>query len=268
MNARDFAAQLRARERAVGYWCALDAPPATERVARLGYDYVVLDMQHGLMGYSGMLAGLTAIDAAGGVGLVRVEANDLTPIGRALDAGAAGVIVPLVDTAEQAEAAVAACRYPPHGRRSFGPMRSGLRIGPHPADADASIVVIVMIETAEGLANVEAICATPGLDGVYVGPSDLTLAVGGAFPGDPAVAPEFESAEVRVRESAAAAGKAAGFHVRDGATAAKRLAEGYTFATVSSDIIHIEQVAAAHLAASRPPEGSARLEGPTLRARP
>src|SRR5687767_8517072 len=87
VNARDFATRLRARERAVGYWCTLDAPPAAERVARLGYDYVVLDMQHGLIGYSGMLAGLTAIDAAGGaVGLVRVGANDLARIGRALDA--------------------------------------------------------------------------------------------------------------------------------------------------------------------------------------
>ena len=253
MNARDFATRLRARDRLIGYWCALDAPPATERVARLGYDYLVLDMQHGLMGYSGLLAGLTAIDAAGGaVGMVRVEANDLTPIGRALDAGAAGVIVPLVDTPEQAAAAVAACRYPPHGRRSFGPMRSGLRIGPRPKDANESTVVIAMIETPEGLANVEAICAVPGLDGIYVGPSDLTLAVGGAFPGDPLVATEFAAAVLRIRDAAAATGTAAGFHVRDGAGAAERLAAGYTFATVASDVVHIEQVAAGHLAAARP----------------
>src|SRR5215207_7496116 len=87
------AARLRARETIVGYWVILDSPMSTERIARLGYDYVALDAQHGLFGYSGMLAALTAIDAGGGaVGMVRVAANDATPIGRALDAGAAGVI--------------------------------------------------------------------------------------------------------------------------------------------------------------------------------
>ena len=130
----DFATRLRARERATGYWVTLDSPVSTERVARLGYDYVVLDAQHGLLGYSGLLAGLTAIDAAGrAVGLVRVEANDPTSIGRALDTVAA-VTVPLVGTAQDATDAVAAVRYPPHGRRSHGPLRAQLRIGPDPAD--------------------------------------------------------------------------------------------------------------------------------------
>ena len=159
---------------------SLDYPATTERLARLGYDYVSLDAQHGLFGYSGMLAGLTAIDAGGqAVGMVRVAANDATPIGRALDAGAAGVIVPLVNTAEDAANAVAASRYPPVGIRSYGPMRSMLRIGPTPAEANETVIVLAMIETPEGLANVEAIAATPGLDGLYIGPSDLTLAVGG-----------------------------------------------------------------------------------------
>jgi len=252
MSANDFARKIRARERAIGYWCVLDAPVATERLARLGYDYVCLDGQHGLLGYSGLLSGLTAIDAGGAsVGLVRVEANNATPIGRALDAGAAGVIVPLVDTAADAAAAVSSAKYGPEGKRSYGPMRSALRIGPTPADANAATVVLVMIETAAGLANVEEICATPGLDGVYVGPSDLMLALGGEVPGDPALATEFEAALVRVREAAAAAGIAAGIHTMDGASAAKRLAEGYTFASVSSDLTHLEDAAAAHLAASK-----------------
>ena len=248
----EFARKIRARERVLGYWCVLDAPVATERIARLGYDYVCLDGQHGLLGYSGLLSGLTAIDAGGtSTGLVRVEANNATPIGRALDAGAAGVIVPLVDTAADAAAAVSSAKYGPEGKRSYGPMRSALRIGPTPADANAATVVLVMIETAAGLANVEEICATPGLDGVYVGPSDLMLALGGVFPGDPALAAEFEAALTRVREAAAAAGIAAGIHTMDGASAAKRLAEGYTFASISSDLTHLEASAAAHLAASR-----------------
>jgi 4-hydroxy-2-oxoheptanedioate aldolase len=242
-----FADRLRAREPLVGYWSALDAPVATERIARLGYDYVCLDGQHGYLGYPGMLGALLAVSSAGGTGLVRVEANDITPIGRALDAGASGVIVPLVDTAADAAAAVASVRYPPDGRRSFAANRSGLR----PAEANAVNVVIAMIETPGALSELDAICATPGLDGVYVGPSDLSLAVGGAYPMDPAVSTEFESAVARVREAARAAGVAAGIHTPNGATAARRLAEGFTFASVASDLSHLEQAARAHLEEAR-----------------
>ncbi|MFD6293096.1 HpcH/HpaI aldolase/citrate lyase family protein, partial [Streptomyces sp. NPDC060205] len=235
-RAARFAAALRARERLVGYWSVLDAPVATERVARLGYDYVCLDAQHGLFGYAGMLNSLTAIDAGGAsVGLVRVAANDAVPIGQALDAGAAGVIVPMIDTAAQAADAVAACRYAPAGRRSYGPMRAQLRIGPDPAEAHAATVVLAMIETAAGLADLKAICATPGLDGVYVGPSDLRIALGGASSTDAAVSKEFEAAVAEVRTAAAEAGIAAGIHTPDGATAARRLAEGFTFASVACD---------------------------------
>jgi 4-hydroxy-2-oxoheptanedioate aldolase len=256
MDATTFARKIRSREPVVGYWAVLDSPVSTERIARLGYDYVCLDAQHGLLGYSGILAGLTAVTAGGrSAGMVRVEANDPTPIGRALDAGAVGVIVPLVDTAEDAAAAVRAVRYPPAGRRSYGPMRSGLHIGPKPADADATVLVFVMIETPEGLANVKAICATPGLDGVYVGPSDLCLAVGGAYPGDPAVQERFDAALVSVRDAAAAAGVAAGIHTPDGRTAADRFAQGFTFATIASDLTHLEQAAAAHLGVVRERHG-------------
>ncbi|WGW11557.1 aldolase/citrate lyase family protein [Saxibacter everestensis] len=252
MTPMEFARKVRAREQTVGYWIVMDAPVGTERIARLGYDYVCLDAQHGLMGYSGLVANLMAVDAGGkSVGMVRVEENGVTPIGHALDAGAAGVIVPLVNSADEAAAAVSAAKYPPLGIRSYGPMRSGLRVGPTPADANDLTVVLVMIETPQGLENVEEICATPGLDGVYVGPSDLCLAVGGAFPGDPAVSDEFDAALERVSKAAASAGIAAGIHNPDGTTAAKRLAQGYTFATVSSDVVHLERAAADHLAAAK-----------------
>lgn len=256
MSSKDFADRIRARETLVGYWVVLDAPVATERIARVGYDYVVLDGQHGLIGYQGLLSGLLAVDAGGAlgngtVGLVRVEANHPTPIGRALDAGAAGVIVPLVDSAEDTARAVEAARYPPVGVRSFGPMRSGLRVGPVPAEADAATVVLAMIETARGLENVEEICATPGLDGIYVGPSDLCLAVGGRFPDDPAVAEPFEAAIEHIAQTARKAGVAAGIHTSDGRTAQRRLAAGYTFATVASDLTHLEAIAAAHLETAR-----------------
>jgi 4-hydroxy-2-oxoheptanedioate aldolase len=252
MTAVEFAAKVRGRETVLGYWAVLDNPVGTERLARTGYDYVALDAQHGLIGYSGLLRGLTAIDAAGGcVGLVRVEANDITPIGRALDAGAAGVIVPLINTAADAAAAVAATRYPPVGIRSYGPMRSGLRIGPEPALANRSVVVLAMIETPQGLANVEEIAATPGLDGLYIGPSDLTLAVGGATPSDAAVADVFDKALTRVRNACEASGITAGIHTASGTIAARRLAEGFTFVSVASDLTHLEQAARDHLAAAR-----------------
>lgn len=251
MTASEFAARLRRRERLIGYWSVLDCPVAHEWVAHVGYDYLALDLQHGLIGYSGMVAGLTAIDAAHGpVGMIRVEANDPTPIGRALDAGAAGVIVPLVNTAAEAADAVASATYPPTGVRSYGPMRAQLRIGPTPATANDDTVVLAMIETPQGLENVEAICATAGLAGVYVGPSDLRIAVGGAHSQDPAVDDEFEAALVRVRDAAEAAGIAAGIHTPDGATASRRLAEGYTFASVAADLVHLKLAAAAHLKAA------------------
>ena len=258
MTASEFASRMRRRERLIGYWSVLDCPVAHEWLAYVGYDYLALDLQHGLIGYSGMVAGLTAVDAAQGpVGMVRVEANDPTPIGRALDAGAAGVIVPLVNTAAEAASAVAAATYPPAGIRSYGPMRAQLRIGPTPAVANNDTVVLAMIETPQGLATVEEICATEGLTGVYVGPSDLRIAVGGAHSQDPAVDDEFEAALVRVREAAAAAGIAAGIHTPDGATASRRLGEGYTFASVASDLTHLKIAAAAHLkAANDEPGGS------------
>jgi 4-hydroxy-2-oxoheptanedioate aldolase len=251
MTAAAFSAKARAREAVVGYWIVLDSPISTERIARLGYDYVALDAQHGLMGYSGWLNGLLAIDAAGAAGIVRVPANNAGYIGQALDAGAAGVIVPLVNNAAEAAEAVRAVRYPPHGLRSYGPMRSALRIGPKPADADAAVLCLAMIETPEGLQNVKEICAVPGLDGVYIGPSDLCLAVGGKFPNDPDVAEEFNAALVAIHEAAQDAGLIAAIHTASGEIASQRIAEGFTFVTVASDLTHLEIAAANHLATAR-----------------
>jgi 4-hydroxy-2-oxoheptanedioate aldolase len=255
--ATDFARRLRSRQPVVGYWISSDNPPVTERIAAAGYDYLCLDGQHGLIEGQGMLNGLMAIDAGsalgGGVtvGLARVTVNDPALIGRALDAGAHGVFVPLVNTAEEAAAAVTACRYPPEGVRSFGPVRSNLRIGPAPAEANDAVVCIVMIETAIGLDNVEKIAAVPGLDALYIGPSDLGLALGGATPAEGGALPEFPVALARIRAAAEAAGIACGLHTVSGAAAAAALADGFTFATVSNDISHLADLAASHLAAAR-----------------
>lgn len=259
-TAAEFVSRFRSGEPLVGYWVASDNPVGTERLARTGYDYVVLDLQHGLMGYSGMLAGLMAIDAAqGATGFVRVEANDATPIGKALDAGATGVIVPLVDSAEDAARAVAAARYPGTGGRSYGPMRAGLRVGPDPVQANATVLVLAMIETAPGLADVERIAATPGLDGLYIGPSDLALALGGSSPWDPAVLDERERAIARVRQACDDAGIVPGIHTPSGEVAHRRLSEGFRFVTVSSDLEHLEAVARGHLDVAR--AGQSQVDG-------
>ncbi|GAA3670496.1 HpcH/HpaI aldolase family protein [Microbacterium marinilacus] len=253
MSSTEFARRMRDRERIVGYWSVLDAPVVLERLGRVGYDYVAIDGQHGLLGYSGILAGLLAIDAgaaAGGtgtVGLVRVQSKDPAVIGQALDAGAHGVIVPLVNRPDDAAQAVAAATYPPNGVRSYGPMRSQLRIGPTPAEADASVVVLAMIETAEGLDHVEEIAAVPGLSGLYIGPSDLALALGARTPGDPEIADRFSAALDRIRAAADAHGLPVLIHTPDGETARRRLAEGFTGATIASDLVHLEAAARGHL---------------------
>ncbi|HEX5740565.1 MAG TPA: aldolase/citrate lyase family protein [Pilimelia sp.] len=249
----DFAARLRARERLVGYWIACDNPVGTERLGTLGYDYVGVDGQHGVLDPHGWQRAMLAVDAGGrSAGVIRVPAADPVAIGMALDAGARAVIVPMVDTAAAAERAVRACRHHPGGTRSLsGPVRAELRLGSVPAQVDEAVAAIVMIETAQALANLSAICATPGLDAVYVGPADLTAALGGAYFGDPAVAADLEKATVRVAEAAASAGLASGLHCPDGASAADWLDRGFTFATVSSDITHLTQAAADHLARAR-----------------
>ena len=257
-GAAEFAGRVRGRERLLGYWVALDAPPATERVAATGYDFLVLDAQHGLIDDRAVLAGLIAVEAAatvpgatGSAGVVRVAANDPTLIGRALDAGAAGVIVPLVSSAAEAADAVRAARYPPEGIRSFGPLRSGLRVGPAPADSNAAVVVLAMVETPGGLADVAEIAATAGLDGLFVGPNDLRLALGARTPDDPAFDAELEGALVTVREACAAAGIAVGIFTTSGEQAAQRLAEGFTFVCVYGDLAHVEQGARDQLAVAR-----------------
>jgi 4-hydroxy-2-oxoheptanedioate aldolase len=246
-----FAARLRTRQTTIGYWIASDSPAIAERLASVGYDYVCLDMQHGLHDYSGVLRGLTAVAAGGSVGVVRVPGLDPAWIGRALDAGARAVIIPLVDTAKQAAAAAAACRYPPAGTRSYGPVRSSLTIGPAPREADDQVACIVMIETAAGLRNAAEICAVPGVDAVYVGPSDLSLALGAEDPADGWARPEFTQALRDIRAAAQEAGVGCGMHCNDGDAGARALADGFTFVSISNDLNHILAVGRDHLIRAR-----------------
>jgi 2-keto-3-deoxy-L-rhamnonate aldolase RhmA len=252
-----FAQKLRARETIVGYWTQLPVPAVQERLARHGYDYVCFDAQHGFLDYMAILNGMIAIDAGAAlgknecIGMVRVAANSPDLIGQALDAGARGVIVPLIDSADDARAAVRACRYPRDGLRSYGPMRAGLRSGPETARMNEEVACIVMIETEDGLANLDEICAVEGVDGIYVGPGDLMLALGGKTVSDGDYKDTFEAALTRIAAAAAKAGIAAGIHTPAGNIASRRLTEGYTFATISSDLNHLDKVAADHLKSAR-----------------
>lgn len=166
-------------------WLSMPDPWSAEVMARAGFDALVVDLQHGLGDMGGLLGMLQAIGGAGVPALVRTAWNEPSGLMRALDTGAHGVICPMVNTAEECEAFVAACRYPPRGIRSFGPTRSLVSIGPdYLARAGAFSLTFAQIETAAGLDNVEAIARVEGLDGLYVGPYDLSLDLGLAEPGN------------------------------------------------------------------------------------
>ena len=167
---------------AFGLWSVLGDPVVAELVAATDVDFAVVDLQHGFAA-SGVLPTLLQAMRAGGMApLVRVSWNEPAPIMRAVDSGAAGVIVPMVNSAPEARAAVDACRFPPRGSRSWGPMWGGVRAdgAPAPEVADAALLCFVMVETQAGIDALEEIVAVPGLDGVFVGPNDLALSCGHA----------------------------------------------------------------------------------------
>jgi 4-hydroxy-2-oxoheptanedioate aldolase len=172
---------LAERELAVGGWCAIPSPFVAEILATVGFDWICLDLQHGLIGYETMVGMLQAVARRVPV-LVRVPWNEPDEIMRPLDAGAAGVIVPMVSTAEEAAGAARACRYAPQGFRSWGPTRASLGDATFgPATANRNVTCCVMIETVEGVENVDEILAVPGVDLVLIGPSDLALSASGAL---------------------------------------------------------------------------------------
>lgn len=158
--------------------CYLGSPIVAEMMARIGLDFLYLDMQHGLGGYDTMLDMLRCVDHTDTAPIVRVRSNDAGLIGQALDAGADGVIVPMVNTRAEAERAVAACRYAPQGARSFGPLRVSITRGGDVVAANERVLCLVMIENAEGVANAEEIAAVPGVDGIYIGQADLAVSLG------------------------------------------------------------------------------------------
>ena len=172
-------AAWRRDEQTIGCWLSVANAYTAEAMARMGFDWLCVDLQHGIIDYTDLAYMLPAISNGDTTPLVRVPWNEPYQIMRVLDLGASGVIIPMVNNREEAEKAVAACRYPPEGNRSFGPIRAAMVGGKgYAKEANEQIACLAMIETPEGIENVEEIVTTPGLTGVYIGPSDLALALG------------------------------------------------------------------------------------------
>jgi 4-hydroxy-2-oxoheptanedioate aldolase len=235
---------------AFGLWGSIPSPLTAEIAAAVGVDYVCVDLQHGGADEERMVSMFTAIEARGAVPLARVLYNEPWMVNRVLDLGAAGVIVPLVNSADDARRAVSGCRYPPHGVRSFGPLRAALTVGSaDPERLAAGALCFVMIETRAGLDHVEEIAATTGLDGIYIGPSDLSLGLG-REPGHGGDV--LERAITRVREACAGAGIIAGMHCNGGGEEARaRAADGFRLVTIGVDASLFGGRVAAELAAAR-----------------
>ena len=226
-------ARWRAGEATFGLWATTNNAALGEYAAGTGVDWILWDMQHGLVSDSDLAGLFRSVSGTSVVPMVRVGANDALLIGRALDAGAAGVIVPLVNTPHEAAQAAAACRFPPDGSRSFGPNRVTLVTGTLDPRVIQDVACVVMVETAVGLANVEAIAATPGVDAILIGPSDLALGLGLAYDdrGKP-----HQRAVRRILEACRMHGVAAGIVLGSGETARKHADLGFQFMNVASDL--------------------------------
>jgi 4-hydroxy-2-oxoheptanedioate aldolase len=244
-------AKWRRGEPSVGAWLSLANTHTAELMANAGFDWLCVDLQHGLIDYGDLRHMLPAISTTETTPLVRVTANAPAEIMKVLDAGAMGVIVPLVNTAEEAAAAVSACRYPPVGTRSFGPARAAVYGGRgYVAEANDEIACIVMIETQAGLQNLEAIVATPGVDGIYVGPSDLAYALGLPPRGD-TDDPRHLEAVARILAACKRHRVPAGIHTGSLDYTRRRLAMGFDFVTLGTDSGFMMQAAAADLAQAK-----------------
>lgn len=239
---------------AINGWLSIGDPFVAEIMAAQNYDSITIDMQHGALDYSEVLPMFQAMRASGKTLMARVPWNDPGIIMKALDAGAYGIICPMVNSRAEAEALVSAMRYPPGGTRSFGPTRVNFAAGPgYAAEANDEVLAIAMIETAEAIENLEEIVTTPGLDGIYVGPSDLTLGAnnGALPPGLDRQEPEMIALIRRILEAAKSAGIRAGIHCGTPEYAAKAIEWGFDLATVSGDVSLLSAAASKSIAQAR-----------------
>lgn len=220
---------------AVGGFLSIPSGFSAEVMAHSGLDWICIDMQHGCIDYGDAVGMLTAISTSAATPFVRVPWNEPSMIMKVLDAGAYGIIVPMVNNRAEAERAVAACRYPPQGIRSMGPNRVLLYAGSdYQQHANSEVICAVMIETAEGIANMEEIASTPGVDAIYIGPTDLALAIG--------LPPVMDNTDPRHTEVVAQIlatcqrhGVIAGIHTGGSAFTQRCLDQGFRMVMMSAD---------------------------------
>lgn len=218
---------------ALGSWLTFCAPAAAESMAQIGWDWLVVDVEHSPVGFETMVSCFRAIQLGGAAPLARVPWNDTIWIQRTLDAGAMGLVVPMVNTAEEARAVVANMRYATAGQRSYGGSRLAAYIaGDYRSWADAHLAVIVMIETAQAVANAEAILAVEGVSGCFIGPN-----------------PELEAAMQAVLGAARRTGKAAGKHCFTADEVSERIGQGFQFLALASDAAFMQRAAQADFSA-------------------
>lgn len=235
----------------VNGWLGIPSSVSAEVMAHAPFDSVTVDMQHGMVELQAAVSMLQAISTTDKTPLARVNWNDPMPIMKVLDAGAYGVVCPMINTREEAEKFVGACRYAPEGYRSFGPPRGLLYGGPDYADkANETILTFAMIETQQAIDNLDEILSVPGLDAIYVGPSDLAISLGYKPAGDP-TEPAVLDAIASIQAAASKHGVISGIHCADGAMVARMVKQGYQFCTISNDVRLMAAAAAAEVAAAR-----------------
>lgn len=219
----------------VNAWLSIGSTYTAEIIAHQEFDSATVDLQHGMIGFETGLVMLQALSTTDVVPMVRPPSDDPSVIMKLLDAGAYGVICPMISTRADAERLVRTCRYPPAGNRSFGPARGLLYGGiDYREHANEEVLVFAMIETVEGLAHVDEIVATPGLDGIYIGPNDLALALGHS-PVNESPEPEMVAAIETIRAASCNAGLITGIFCGDGKAAHRRLEEGFDLVTPGND---------------------------------
>ena len=217
-------------------WLHSASPLSAEMIARVGWDCLVADMQHSMTGFDEMVTLLQVTTNLGATVLVRPPALDMALIGRLLDAGASGIICPMVSSVADAEMLVAACCYPPLGSRSIGPVRARLLFGDdYVSKANNEVLAIAMIETPGGLEALEAIAHVSGLDGLFAGPSDLASSLGRPPRMDTDDAVVLDALR-RIAECALKANIMAGLACETAAYAKRMLAEGYRLFVTGSDL--------------------------------
>src|SRR5439155_17827276 len=235
----------------VNGWLSIPSAFSAEVMAHQGFDSLTVDMQHGVTDYQVAVTMLQAISTTSVIPLARVPWNDPAILMKSLDAGVYGVVCPMINTRAEAEALVQACKYPPRGYRSWGPVRASIYAGADYVDhANEDLVVMPMIETAEALKNLDEILSVPGVDAIYVGPADLSLALGCKPRLDQTDAPVVE-AQQKIVEACKRHGVVAGIHNGTAAYAVEMMAAGYQFLTLASDARFLAARAADEVAATR-----------------